>query len=99
MRIMANNSGLSGCDKFYAFWGIFSLICTLASGAVGGIKFNDAGPLGMIIVLVPAFYFILLLVSCCMPATRYLCNLVEQPKLKAKIEEALESEPDVNYYI
>lgn len=100
MRIMANNSGLTCCDKFYAFFAIFSLIIVLAAAATGGIGFTDMkSGLHMAIAAVPLFYFIMTVFSCCMPATKYLCNIVEQPKLKAKIELALESEPDINYYI
>ena len=101
MRIMANNTGLSCCDKFYAFWAILSLIITLAGAVMGVLSHvnRDMNMLAPGFALVPIFYFNLVIFSCCMPATRYLCNLVEQPKLKAKIELAIESEPDINYYI
>jgi len=93
MRIMANNSGLVCCDKTYVVFAIISHILCVGC-IIAGIV---ASPIAM--AGIGFFYFFMLIFGCCMPATKYLCNLVEQPKLKAKIELALETEPDVNYYI
>lgn len=71
MRIETNNSGITGCDKFYIFVSIFLAFIFLVATPFGLITKYKAA-------LVLSFsYVVLLVVSCCQPATKYISNLVK----------------------
>lgn len=101
MKIQANNSGLTQCDRFYVIVSIFFFILFIAgvgTGTAGHVIGRGGEGLTMGYVLCST-WAILWVVSFCQTATRYICNLVLLDTVFKNIDECIKRPPEVNFYL
>ena len=89
MKIMANDSGVSGMDYFYICLSIFLMVI-----------FYVAIPLGLItgepiFLAFCSVYLIYIIYSACHYSTRYLSNLIGIHKIFPNIEKAIAARPEI----
>lgn len=87
MKIQANESGVSGCDKFYVTVSVFLMIA-----------FYGAIPLAIITQMDELFgimgvYVIYIIWSCCHASTKYINNLTTIEQVFVNISAAIKSPP------
>jgi len=92
MMLMANDTGVTSCDIFYA---ITSVLLAIA--------FYAAIPLGIIVgpqlFGIMGVYVIYLIWSCCHHSTRYIANLTPLEQMFVNIEAAIRAPPIVTFHI
>lgn len=95
MKIVANNTGVSGKDLCYITFSIILQILILIGAVVAIIVKPAQIGIGVCVVA----YITYLIVSCCQASTSYINSLTPLKTVFEKIEAAIKAKPKITFHI